>query len=91
MTTDEMSSFVECVSRLYDDSGLDLALERDQTIYGSEIDDDLEALGVLVADIDSSKSPHEIIMDPLMSDARDLAASILQAWSSDDDESGALE
>jgi hypothetical protein len=35
-----MSSFVECVSRLYDDSGLDLALERDQTIYGSEIDDD---------------------------------------------------
>ena len=36
----EMSSFLECVSRLFDDSGLDLALERDQTIYGSEIDDD---------------------------------------------------
>lgn len=74
----EMSSFVECVSRLFDDSGLDLALERNQRIYGSGIDDDLRALGDLVAKVDSSRTPDQILRDPLMSQVRDLAAAILR-------------
>lgn len=75
----EMSSFIECVSRLYDDSGLDLALERDQPIFGTTIDADLQALGDLIARMDSSRSPDEIVGDPVMSRVRDRATAILQA------------
>lgn len=75
----EMSSFAECVARLYDDSGLDLALERDRQIYDAGIDDDLRLLGELVARIDSSRSPGELVDDPQMGRVRLRAEAILRA------------
>jgi hypothetical protein len=39
----EVSSFTECISRLWDDSGLSDALDRPQGVYTPEIDDQLRA------------------------------------------------
>lgn len=75
----EMSSFVECVEQLYDDSGLELALDGGQPVFGSPIDDELRELGDLVAKIDSGQSPDELISQPRMRLARDRAAAILRA------------
>lgn len=74
----EMSSFVECVSRLYDDSGLELALDARQDVFGLPIDNYLRTLGDLVLKIDSSQSPDVTIVDPRMQRVRDLAAAILR-------------
>lgn len=73
----EMSSFAECVSRLYDDSGLELALDDDQHVFGSSIDHDLRTLGTLVLQIDSSQGPEETVADPRMRRVRELAGTIL--------------
>lgn len=75
----EMSSFVECVERLYDDSGLELALEAGRSTFGSPIDDELRDLGALVVKIDSDQGPDELISHPKMRLVRDRAAAILRA------------
>jgi hypothetical protein len=41
----EMSSFVECVERLYDDSGLELALDAHEPVFGAAIDDEWRKFG----------------------------------------------
>jgi predicted lipoprotein len=84
---DAMSSFVECVERLFDDSGLDDALEAGKRVFGSPIDEQLSALGDLVAKIDGSQAPDEIIAHPRMQLVRDRAAAIAQAI--DEGDSGA--
>jgi hypothetical protein len=76
---DEMSSFVECVSRLYDDSGLEHALDDGQDVFGAAIDHGLRTLGGLVAKVDSSQAPDAMIVDPLMQRIRVEAAAVLQA------------
>lgn len=75
----EMSSFVECVSRLYDDSGLEQALCADQSVFGLAIDHELETLGELVAKVDSSQAPDATIADPRMQRIRSQAAAVLRA------------
>jgi hypothetical protein len=76
---DEMSSFVECVERLYDDSGLELALDADEPVFGTAIDDQLRELGNLVGKIDADQSPEELIASPRMRMARERAGAILSA------------
>jgi hypothetical protein len=74
----EMSSFVEVVERLYGDSGLGDALDRTDSVFGSDVDDGLRRLRLLVARIDGARSPAEIIQDPLLADARQFASEILR-------------
>lgn len=73
----EMSSFEECVSKLYEDSGLDLALENRQPVYRPDLDNELRELGALLSKIDGMRAPSDILTDPLMGRARILAAKIL--------------
>jgi hypothetical protein len=75
----EMSSFDEAVERLFGDSGLGLALDRTDPVYGSQIDDEFRRLDHLVGRIDGARSPSEILRDPLLSEVRTLASEILRA------------
>lgn len=75
----EMSSFVECVSRLYDDSGLEQAFDEDQVVFGPTIDHELQALGELVAKVDSAQAPDAALADPRMQRIRAQAAVVLRA------------
>lgn len=76
---DEMSSFVECVERLFDDSGLELALEAGEPVFGPTIDEELRELGDLLTKIDGAQNPDDLISDPRMRLARERAAVILRA------------
>jgi hypothetical protein len=76
---DEMSSFEEAVSTLFDDSGLEPDLEQGRTVFGPDVDGELRALRDLLQRIDPFRDPDDIIDDPLMQDARDRAAAILDA------------
>ena len=75
----EMSSFDEAVETLFDDSGLEPELGRGRPVFGSELDSKLLALRDLLQRIDADRYPDEIIDDPLMADARQRAAKILDA------------
>jgi hypothetical protein len=80
-SSDEMSSFEEAVSTLFDASGLELDLEQGRTVFDSEVDTELRALRDLLQRIDPFRDPDDIIDDPLMADARRRAAAILDAIS----------
>jgi hypothetical protein len=75
----EMSSFDEAVERLFGDSGLGLALERTDPVYGAQIDEELRRLDHLVVRMDGARTPSEILRDPLLSEVRTLASEILRA------------
>ncbi|RIK04923.1 MAG: hypothetical protein DCC49_13090 [Acidobacteria bacterium] len=74
----EVSSFTECVCRLFDDSALTDALDRSGTVYTPEIDDRLRALGELLGGIDSYRPPEEILKDPQLDRARSMAQALLR-------------
>jgi hypothetical protein len=73
----EMSSFEEAVSTLLEDSGLKAELDRGDPVFGAELDGELSELRGVLLRIDPQRAPDEIIDDPLMADARQLAAEIL--------------
>jgi hypothetical protein len=73
----EMDSFEETVARLFDDSGLDIVLERGQVVFGHDVDARLTALGDLVQQVDAYRSPDQVIDDPAMERVRVAAAAIL--------------
>lgn len=74
---DQQSSLVEAVSRLFDDSGLELALDRRVPVFDGAIDQDLRTLGAAVTRIDSTRSPELIVQDPAMAHVRELAGAIV--------------
>ena len=73
----EVSSFIECVSRLYEDSGLILALEEGRTVYTPSIDAAFTRLDRLLSRIDGRRPPDDILNDPLLGEARALARQLL--------------
>jgi hypothetical protein len=80
----EMSSFEEAVSTLFDDSGLEAELERGRPVFGPDVDAQLRSLRSLLQRIDPYRDPDLIIDDPLMGQARQRAASILEVISEED-------
>jgi hypothetical protein len=74
----EMSSFDECVERLFDDSGLAIALDQG-TVYGVETDDLLRELGTLVGSVHADVQVDDLLRDPVLAQCRSLAARILEA------------
>jgi hypothetical protein len=74
-----MSSFVECVERLFDDSGLEEALDAGQHVFDSGIDDELRTLSNLVDKIDVSQDPDQLINDSSLQLVRKKASEILRA------------
>ena len=74
----EVSSLAECISRLWDDSGLAAALESDEEVYNPVIDDRLRRLDAILGRIDPSRAPESILEDPQLARARPLARSLLE-------------
>lgn len=74
----EMSSFVEAVETLFDDSGLEPDLGLGRPVFGPEVDAKLGILSDLLRRIAVDRTPDELIDDPLMHDVRRQAAAILE-------------
>jgi hypothetical protein len=72
-----VSSYVECISRLLDDSGLADALEGVGEVYSAAIDGQFRELGRTTERIDGSRPPSEILADPGLAKARLLARRLL--------------
>jgi hypothetical protein len=72
----EASSFIECYERLFTDSGLGTALGTTEVVYDPMIDGELRELNAVLARIDGSRPPGEILDDPLMVRVRHLAAGL---------------
>ena len=78
----EVSSFVEAISGLFDDTGLGDILERPEQppVFSPEIYDGLRELSQLIgreARSFQSLSPHALIEHPKMREIRTIAGSIL--------------
>jgi hypothetical protein len=76
----EVSSFIECYERLFTDSGLGRALGMTEVVYDPKIDGELRELNAVLARIDGSRPPGEILDDPLMDRVRHLAAGLLERF-----------
>lgn len=74
---DEVSSFEEAVSRLWDDSGLGLALERMRPVYDEETDALLRQLAMALRRIDQDQAPAALLDDAALQTVRTLAARVL--------------
>src|SRR3954470_7310832 len=77
-TGPEVSSFAECICRLFDDSGLGDELEDGAVVYAPDIDQHLTNLRRLLRTVDGTQPPNAVLRDPGVVLARSLAASILQ-------------
>ncbi len=73
----EVSSFAECVCRLFDDSGLGDELESGD-VYAPDIDQDLRSLKCNLARVDGTRTPEAILEDPRLAQARSAASAILR-------------
>jgi hypothetical protein len=74
----EVSSFVECLSRLWDDSGLATAMEQPGVVYDSEIDELLRQLDETLARVNASQPVSGLLIDPHLAEARGMARRLLQ-------------
>lgn len=74
----EMSSFVEAVETIFDDSGLGPELDAMRPAFGTSIDAQLAALDRVLHLVDARRSVEELIEDPMMGRVREQAAAILR-------------
>ena len=73
----DVSSWGECVCRLFNDSGLDEALERDGVVYTQPVDDRLTLLRLVLRRVDASQSTDSLLADPALDEVRALAQELL--------------
>ena len=73
----EVSSFVEAVCGLFDDSALGGALDSGGTEFGSLVDSKFLELACLLDRIDYRLSDADIMRDPQMRDVRKVAKDLL--------------
>lgn len=76
----EMSSFVECIETLFDDSGLGAALDGDGA-FGEPVDGQLRALSDHIDRIEADEPYAVLAADPNFDQATRLAAEILKVLS----------
>jgi hypothetical protein len=74
----DVSSLIECRCRLFDDSGLGDALDRNEAAYTPSIDDRLRALRNALRGIDGGRSPEAVVTDPGLVPVRTMAADLLR-------------
>jgi hypothetical protein len=72
----EISSFVEAVNQLYGDSGLDTAFDKNEAVFGKDIDDKLKVFGTALQTIPHKGPPMNIINNEKMIPIRKIAANI---------------
>ena len=85
----QVSSFVEAVCGLFDDSALSDALDSSGTEYGSVVDSRFLELGRLLDAIDYRRTPADLIDDPRMRDVRRVANEIVSMIGSPSPDEGA--
>jgi hypothetical protein len=73
----EVSSLIECTSRLWDDSGLATAMDR-EVVYSGSIDKELRQLRSLLHRIDATAPVDVILADPHLHDVRVRARALLE-------------
>ena len=73
----EVSSFIECSCRLWDDSGLGDAMDRPGVIYSQDIDDKLRRLKAVLRKVDQDQSVDDLLQDPNLRKARRMAAALV--------------
>lgn len=78
----EMSSFDECVERLFDDSGLVVALDQGM-VFGDEADALFRQLGRLIESVEVARPVGQLLRDPALDECRQLAGRILRELSTD--------
>lgn len=71
-----MSSLTECVEQLFDDSGLEHALERG-TVFGPSVDEKLRVLGTRLSMVDATQPVTQLLHDKGLIQSQGLAADIL--------------
>jgi hypothetical protein len=74
----EVSSLMECHSRLFDDSGLGSALDELEAVYDRQIDQRLRDLARVLAGVDDSRPPEAILDDPQLGRVRTMAFALLE-------------
>jgi hypothetical protein len=72
----EISSLTEAQCQLFNDSGLDLLLEKDG-VFGVSIDNSLRKLRLMLKEIEHDRKPQDVINDPKMIKVRELSEQIL--------------
>lgn len=72
----EMSSFDECVERIFGDSRLDRALARGQ-VFDPSTDEQLRELGALTAAIHRRRASDTLLQTPELQQCRALASTVL--------------
>ena len=77
----EVSSFSECICRLIDDSGLEIALERASVVYTQPIDDRLALLRRALRRVDATQPLDALLEDPALQEVRALAQDVLRLMS----------
>lgn len=73
----EVSSLIECTSRLWDDSGLATAMDRG-VVYNESIDRHLREFHTVLRRIDATAPVDVVIASPDLSEARPLARALLE-------------
>jgi hypothetical protein len=73
----EVSSLIECTSRLWDDSGLATAMDR-EVVYSDSIDKELRQLRSLLHRIDGTAPVDAILASPHLPEARVRARALLE-------------
>jgi hypothetical protein len=63
--------------RLFDDSGLGDALNKQEPVFGPEIDEELRDLERLLQRVDAHRQPEDLLRDPFVEKAGEQAATLL--------------
>ena len=74
----EVSSFSECVSRLWDDSGLAAAMEQPGLVYDNKIDEELRRLDAVLGHVNAEQQVARLLTDPYLIQARGMAQALLK-------------
>lgn len=74
----EISSFTEAKCQLFDDSGLGVELDKEQTVFSPTLDRKLRLIRSKLSSIEEMRSPDEIIDDPKMQIVRELCQGLLE-------------
>ena len=74
----DVSSFIECSCRLWDDSGLGDAMEKPGVIYSKDIDDKLRRLHIVLRKVDYRQPVDNVLQDPNLRAARGMAGALLE-------------
>ena len=73
------ADFIECICELFDDNALGDALDAGDQVFSADADSYLREIRTLAKRIDATRTPEDVINDPLMAEIRVVATKTLAA------------